>query len=85
LEGEGLGASHRRGHYLPFDLLWEADTYAYRLDRTAQVRSLAGTVVVAESSYTYYDANQGTRITREDEAYWSYGYDALGQVASGRV
>jgi RHS repeat-associated protein len=33
-------------------------------------------------AYAYNAANQRTRATREDNAYWSYAYDALGQVTS---
>ena len=34
--------------------------------------------------YRYNSANQRTRATREDSAYWRYEYDALGQVTAGR-
>ena len=34
-------------------------------------------------AYRYNSANQRTRATREDNAYWAYGYDGLGQVTSG--
>ena len=34
--------------------------------------------------YLYNDANQRTRRTEADGAYWVYQYDALGQVTSGR-
>ncbi len=33
--------------------------------------------------YTYNAANQRTRATREDNSYWSYAYDNLGQVVTG--
>jgi RHS repeat-associated protein len=35
-------------------------------------------------SYQYNGANQRTRATREDDSYWAYGYDPLGQVTSGK-
>ena len=34
--------------------------------------------------YTYNDANQRTKATREDSAYWNYSYDTLGQVTAGK-
>ena len=36
------------------------------------------------AAYTYNSANQRTKATREDNAYWDYGYDSLGQVTSGK-
>ncbi|MBI2497139.1 MAG: hypothetical protein HYV75_04195 [Opitutae bacterium] len=36
------------------------------------------------AAYAYNNANQRTRVTREDNAYWQYEYDALGQVIVGR-
>jgi len=36
------------------------------------------------AAYTYNSANQRTKAVREDNAYWSYAYDALGQVTSGK-
>jgi RHS repeat-associated protein len=35
-------------------------------------------------AYLYNDANQRTKVTREDGSYWNYGYDDLGQVTSGK-
>jgi YD repeat-containing protein len=35
-------------------------------------------------SYAYNDANQRTRASLADGAYWSYQYDPLGQVVSGK-
>jgi RHS repeat-associated protein len=35
-------------------------------------------------SYTYNAANQRTAVTNADSSRWSYGYDSLGQVASGK-
>jgi RHS repeat-associated protein len=34
--------------------------------------------------YLYNDANQRTKLTREDGSSWNYGYDDLGQVTSGK-
>ncbi len=35
-------------------------------------------------AYLYNDANQRTKVTREDGSYWNYAYDDLGQVTSGK-
>jgi RHS repeat-associated protein len=35
-------------------------------------------------AYAYNSANQRTRTTRENNSYWSYSYDALGQVTTSR-
>ena len=35
-------------------------------------------------AYTYNAANQRTRFTREDSAFWDFSYDSLGQVTAGR-
>jgi len=35
-------------------------------------------------TYQYNNANKKTKATREDGSYWSYGYDDLGQVTSGK-
>jgi len=52
------------------------------LDRqTAQTSALAGGPTKSYS-YLYNDLNQRTRMTFADNAYWQYGYDALGQVDS---
>ncbi|MFZ5697748.1 MAG: type IV secretion protein Rhs, partial [Pseudomonadota bacterium] len=42
----------------------------------------ASSAVSAE--YDYNTANQRTRVTREDAAYWDYGYDPLGQVTAAK-
>jgi RHS repeat-associated protein len=56
------------------------------LNRLAAISNQPSAAGAAALSYAYrYDsANQRTRATREDNAYWSYGYDALGQVTSGK-
>ncbi len=56
-----------------------------RLNRLSSISSAASTSTSnlnSSSSYQYNAANQRTRLTREDGAYWSYGYDAFGQVTS---
>jgi YD repeat-containing protein len=35
-------------------------------------------------SYAYNSANQRTQVTNTDTSYWSYQYDKLGQVISGK-
>ena len=35
-------------------------------------------------AYTYNNANQRTRASREDGSFWIYKYDSLGQVISGK-
>jgi YD repeat-containing protein len=35
-------------------------------------------------SYAYNQANQRTQVTNTDTSYWSYQYDKLGQVISGK-
>lgn len=59
-------------------------TKAYdNLDRLTSISSQPSALSSQLSySYTYNAANQRTRGTREDDSYWSYSYDALGQVNS---
>ena len=54
------------------------------LDRLTSIVSDAGTFPVSSHSYAYNDANQRTRVNLADGSYWSYGYDPLGQVTSGK-
>jgi RHS repeat-associated protein len=35
-------------------------------------------------TYTYNNLNQRTRVTREDNSYWSYGYNDRGELTSGK-
>jgi RHS repeat-associated protein len=53
------------------------------LDRLTNLVS-ATVSFTSSSAYVYNEANQRTRQTREDGTYWVYGYDALGQVTSGK-
>lgn len=60
-------------------------TKAYdKLNRLSSIGSQLSAGPALSYAYTYNAANQRTRVTREDSAYWSYGYDALGQVTSGK-
>ena len=63
--------------------LTTAKTYD-KLNRVVTIANTPSSAPVFSHAYTYNAANQRTRATREDNAYWSYGYDALGQVTSGK-
>ncbi len=39
---------------------------------------------MVSSAYGYNDANQRTALTNAAGEFWSFGYDSLGQVTSGR-
>jgi RHS repeat-associated protein len=61
-----------------------AKTYD-RLNRFASITNThaSATGPGPRHAYAYNSANQRTRATREDDSYWSYAYDPLGQVTSG--
>jgi RHS repeat-associated protein len=52
------------------------------LNRLTSISSAPSASSVLSSGYSYNSANQRTKLTREDNRYWDYGYDALGQVTS---
>ncbi len=55
-------------------------TRAYdQLNRLQTITNLADSAT-RSVAYGFNDANQRTKATREDNTYWSYGYDDLGQV-----
>lgn len=54
------------------------------LNRLASISNSPSAGSVQSVLYQYNSANQRTRATREDSGYWSYGYDTLGQVTSGK-
>ena len=59
-----------------------ATTKTYdNLNRLSGISSASSAVSAA---YAYNSANQRTKATREDNTYWNYHYDALGQVTSGK-
>ncbi len=60
-------------------------SYDY-LNRLGSISSATNSSASASASYayTYNNANQRTRATQADGSYWSYGYDSLGQVNSGK-
>ena len=62
--------------------LTTAKTYD-KLNRLATIVNTPSSAPVFSHAYTYNAANQRTRATREDNAYWNYAYDALGQATTG--
>jgi RHS repeat-associated protein len=59
-------------------------THDYLDRQLSQATSVVGAGSAATSAgYAYNAASQRTKLTREDGSYWSYGYDALGQVTGG--
>ena len=54
------------------------------LNRLTSVTSSVGGMPVSAFSYAYNDANQRVAVTNVDSTRWSWGYDALGQVTSGK-
>jgi RHS repeat-associated protein len=54
------------------------------LNRPTQKISSPGAGAAVSSTYSYNSANQRTRNTQPDGSYWSYQYDPLGQVTSGK-
>ncbi len=59
-------------------------TKAYdRLNRLESAQAVPIGAAPFAYGYSYNGANQRTRAIREDQAYWDYGYDPLGQVITG--
>lgn len=54
------------------------------LNRLLATETLSGTTTLHRSTYTLNTADQRTRQTLSDSSYWSYSYDALGQLAGGK-
>jgi len=54
------------------------------LNRLGSISNSPSASSAQSVNYRYNSANQRTRATREDSAYWRYEYDALGQVTAGR-
>lgn len=54
------------------------------LNRLKQISSVSSASSVAGFNYRYDAANQRTNITTADNSRWSFGYDDLGQVTSGK-
>lgn len=53
-----------------------------RLATIATSTSAAGTI--ASYTYTHNSLDQRTRVTREDNSYWSYGYNDRGELTNGK-
>jgi RHS repeat-associated protein len=54
------------------------------LNRLTSISSAPSADATVSFGYAYNTANQRTAITNADSARWSYGYDSLGQVTSGK-
>jgi YD repeat-containing protein len=54
------------------------------LNRLGWISFWSSDGAVSSSAYLYNNANQRTRLTNEEGAYWVYAYDNLGQVLSGK-
>jgi RHS repeat-associated protein len=54
------------------------------LNRLLQIASTPSAASAISFAYGYNSANQRTAVTNADSSRWSYGYDALGQVTSGK-
>lgn len=61
-------------------------TKAYdNLNRLSAISNLLSALnAQLSTAYSYNNANQRTKLTRETNAYWNYGYDSLGQVTSAQ-
>jgi RHS repeat-associated protein len=54
------------------------------LNRLTSISSIPSRSPTVSFAYQYNSANQRTRRTESDLSYWSYGYDSLGQLTSGK-
>lgn len=52
------------------------------LNRLTSISNTPSSAPVSRHAYTYNAANQRARAVREDNSYWSYSYDPLGQVTA---
>ncbi len=84
-------------HYVPDSSLIAGVVYTQngvtRLVRTNEYDNVnrltnlvwrTGTNVISSFAYDFNQADQVTRVTREDGSYWLYQYDSLGQLASAK-
>ena len=60
----------------------KAHDFANRLTSIGHADGQATTL--ASRAYGYNAVNQRTNVIHEDNSYWSFGYDSLGQVSSGK-
>ena len=54
------------------------------LNRLTGVSSVPSADAAVSFDYAYNDANQRVAVTNADSSRWSWGYDSLGQVTSGK-
>src|SRR2546428_4532622 len=54
------------------------------LNRLTSIGSAPSAGSTVSDAYSYNDANQRIRATLADGSYWSYDYDTLGQVRTGK-
>jgi len=54
------------------------------LNRLTQISNGPSADTSITFNYAYNSANQRTAVTNSDNSRWSYGYDSLGQVTSGK-
>jgi len=54
------------------------------LNRLTSISSVPSASSAVNFNYNYNNANQRVQSALVDGSYWSYNYDSLGQVTSGR-
>jgi YD repeat-containing protein len=54
------------------------------LNRLTNIVTASDATTFAGNAYTYNAANQRTCALQADGSYWTYQYDSLGQVTSGK-
>jgi RHS repeat-associated protein len=54
------------------------------INRLKSIASIPSASAPFSFGYEYNNANQRTRVDWADGSYWTYGYDSLGQVISGK-
>lgn len=60
-------------------------TKAYdKINRLTSINHANGANTLASYAYGYNAANQRTNVTFADDSFWTFGYDSLGQVNSGK-
>lgn len=60
-------------------------TKAYdKINRLTSINHANGANTLASYAYGYNAANQRTNVTYADDSFWTFGYDSLGQVNSGK-
>jgi len=54
------------------------------MNRLTSISSVPSASSAVNFNYTYNSANQRVQSALVDGSFWSYGYDSLGQVTSGK-